>query len=67
MQNFLVSFHSENAEVIHRLLVKNDDQGLVSEIAKGHFRDKGIPHEELLFFTVEAYGEAKIEGVEEIT
>lgn len=64
MQNFLVSFHSESAEVIHRLLVKNNDQGVVSEIAKDHFRKLGVSNEELSFFTVEAYGQAKIEGVE---
>mgnify|MGYP005805365055 FL=1 len=65
MQNFLVSFvAAENKDVIHRLLVRSDDSGVVSELAKTHLRRQGVPSEELSTPVVEAYGQARIENVE---
>lgn len=67
MQNFLVCFYLEkNTDMSHRVLVRDDTQDSVSEKAKSYFRDCGVPESELAFFTVERYGQAKIDFVKVI-
>lgn len=65
MQNFLVCFYSENStDISHRVLVRDSSQGSVSEKAKAHFLGRDIPASDLASFTVEEYGQAKIDSVE---
>ncbi len=65
MQNFLVCFYSENStDISHRVLVRESSQGSVSEKARAYFVGLGIRASELVFFTVEEYGQAKIDSVE---
>jgi hypothetical protein len=67
MQNFLVCFYSENStNISHQVLVRDSSQASVSQKAKAHFLGRGTPATDLASFTVEAYGEAKIDLVEVI-
>lgn len=63
MNNFLVCFYAEETEPTHRVLVKKNGNDGALEKAKAYFLDQGIPSNELASFTVENYGQAKIDGI----
>ena len=63
MNNFLVCFYAEETEPTRRVLVRQNVSDGASETAKAHFLGQGIPSDELASFTVENYGQAKINGI----
>ena len=63
MNNFLVCFYAEETEPTHRVLVKQNGNDGAWEKAKAYFLNQGIPSNELASFTVENYGQAKIDGI----
>lgn len=63
MNNFLVCFYAEETEPTQCVLVKQSGNDGAWQKARDYFLDQGIPSHALASFTVENYGQAKIDGI----
>lgn len=66
MKNYRVCFYPEKNSLdrFHQIFVRAHSQNTVTEKARVYFRGLGIPDVELLEYTVQCYGQGKIEFVD---
>ncbi len=65
MKNYRICFYLDNTtDISHQVFVRANSKEFVVDKAKKHFKSRGIPQNELLYFTIECYDQGIIELVD---